>query len=169
LISAHGSDIHNFVDIARIPLRPDEKRFVEEIASSLAPWGLPPSSGRVYGYLLLRQKPVGIDEMAADLGLSRAGTWAAARVLERFGHVRRYGSVGSKRALYAPSDNYAAPLIEQNALYGRVAGLLMDCARSAAPEAAEKLEERASFYLSVRKKIEAAIDELNAQRDGKGG
>jgi len=94
-------------------LRDDELWFVDEIAALFAPWGLPPSSGRVYGYLMLCAEPVSVDQIAAALVMSRTGAWNAARVLERFGHVNRYGSPGSKRALYAASDNFAVPFLEQ--------------------------------------------------------
>jgi hypothetical protein len=166
-------DIQNIVDISRTPdvitrtkrtLRAGEQRFIDEIASLLAPWGLPPSSGRVYGYLLLTQTPLCLDQIALDLGMSKAGAWSSARNLEGFGHVRRYGVPGTKRALYAPSDNFAAPLLEQAALLGNIAGALQSCASTiAAADAAIVLRERALFYETIRKAMETAIEVWNAR------
>jgi HTH-type transcriptional regulator, osmoprotectant uptake regulator len=150
------------MDISSEPLRDDENRFVDEIAALLAPWGFAPSVGRVYAYLLLRQTRVSVDEIAAALGISRAGAWSAARFLENFEHVRRFGSVGSKRALYAISDNYASPMREQTKLLGELGRLLQACAAdTAAPEAAAPLAERARFLLALREAMNTAIDAVN--------
>jgi hypothetical protein len=179
LRDAVPADIYDFVNLVRkrsrgnrgaavrhAPLRDVEQKFVQEFASMLAPWGLPPSAGHVFGYLLLKQTPVSLDQIAADLAISKAGSWNAARLLLGFGHIRRYGVPGSKRALYAPSDNFAAPLLEQAALLGGLAGVLQRCASTVAKgQAATRLRERARFYVSMRDTLVAAIEELKAHRE----
>jgi DNA-binding transcriptional regulator GbsR (MarR family) len=146
-------------------LRDDELWFVAEIAALFAPWGLPPSSGRVYGYLMLCAEPVSVDQIAAALVMSRTGAWNAARVLERFGHVSRYGAPGSKRALYAASDNFAVPFLEQTALLEKIGNLLQTCASTIANEqAARRLEVRAKFWLWIRDAMRAAIEDFAARK-----
>lgn len=139
----------------------DEQKFIEEHAALLYARGMPYSAGRVYGYLLLRQTPVSLDDIAEALTISRVGAWNAARRLETFGHVQRHGSPGSKRALYSPSDNFAAPLLGQTSLLQDIATLLEQCARQgAAPEAAPHLQARADFYRSVADVMMEKIREL---------
>jgi DNA-binding transcriptional regulator GbsR (MarR family) len=149
----------------RNPIRDDEQSFVDEVATLFAPWGLPPSSGRVYGYLLLCEEPVSVDQIAAALLMSRTGAWNSARILERFGHISRYGAPGSKRALYAASDNFAVPFLEQAALIEKVGNLMQTCASTIAnKQAARRLENKARFWLSIRDAVRAAIEDFAALR-----
>lgn len=143
----------------------DERRFMDEFAALLAYRGMPLSSGRLYGYLLLQQAPVTLEQIGADLGLSKGGAWNAAKVLERCGHVRRYGEPGSKRLLYAATDNYAAPLLEQCALLGSVGALLQSSAGIVAKDqAATRVSEMSEFYFSMKQIMEDAIRDLDAVR-----
>jgi DNA-binding transcriptional regulator GbsR (MarR family) len=156
---------HRTVYIPTFPLKPDEDRFIDDIASLLPAWNLTPGMGRVFGYLLLTQVPVTVDQIAEALAMSRAGVWNAARLLERFGHASRYGAPGNKRALYAPSDNFSAPMLEQCALLGNLADVLDKCAKTAASsESARRLRDRAEFYKAVRQAITKSISELLARR-----
>jgi len=151
--------------IERVPLSSEEKNFIQEVAALLAPRGLASSTGRVYGYLLLRQGPVSLDQIAEDLEMSKVSAWKAARGLETSDHVRRYGVPGSKRAMYAASENFGAPFMEQAAVLGTMGELLQKCASSIATGAvASKIEERAHFYQSIRRVMEEKIDELNSER-----
>ena len=146
-------------------LQENEKRFITETASLLATWGLPPSAGRFLAYLLLQKAPVGLDQIAAHLELSKAGAWNAGRVLETYGHVRRYGTVGSKRALYAVSDNFAAPAVAQASLIEEFEKLLRNCAATVATgEVADQLQARAQFLLMLRNSMTAAIEEWKSNK-----
>jgi hypothetical protein len=156
-------DIHKMLNIPVQTLQDDERRFIDEIASLLAPWGMPTASGRVYGYILLSQAPVSLDQIATDLKMSKGGAWSAAKLLERFDHVRRYGEPGSKRAFYGPTDNFAAPMVEQCALLGSIARLLQTSAGTVATgDAVRRLKAMSRFYLSMRQAMETVIQELNA-------
>jgi hypothetical protein len=153
------------MDMTKRRLRQDEQRFINEIASLLMPWGLAPSSGRVYGYLMLCQTPASVDQIATALEMSRAGAWSAARALEAFGHINRHGAPGSKLALFASSDNFAAPLSKQTALLGNIATVLQTCAaETASGAAAARLKQRARFYLALRQAMDSTMQELTAQQ-----
>lgn len=144
-----------------------EQEFIATFAALLEPWGLPPSAGRVFACLLLHQQPVSVDQLARDLDMSRVGAWNAAKSLERFGHVRRFSVAGSKRALYAPSNDFSEPLLQQAKLIDSMGLLLQGGAESIARgEAVSALAERASFYRSLAATMNAAIATLNRQRTG---
>lgn len=153
------------VNISPNPLGEQERRFIDEIAALLAPRGMPISAGRIYGYVLLNEAPVSLEQIAEHLGMSRGGAWNAAKTLERCGQVRRYGERGSKRALYGPTENYDAAMLEQSALLGAMGALMAESAAvTASGRVAGRLKDMARFYLAMRETIEAGIRELNAGR-----
>lgn len=136
------------------------------MASLLAPWGLPMSQGRVYAYVLLNAEPVGLDQIAADLEMSKGGAWTAATQLERFGHIRRYGTPGSKRGLFGPSEDCTAIMSKHSALLGALGRLYQRCAETvAAVEVAARMEELSEFHLGMRQAIDGVIAQVKAKRD----
>ncbi len=60
----------------------DERRFVEDVARLLTPWGVPPVAARLYGRLLLCPNSVGLDQITEDLGISKSSASVVARLLE---------------------------------------------------------------------------------------
>src|SRR5215510_452481 len=142
-----------------------ERRFVEDVARLLAPWGVPQAAARLYGYLLLSAEPVSLDRITADLEMSKSSASVAARLLEKYTLARRHGERGSKRALYEVSDNYEGMLTEQNRLLLALAELLRTGARTVASQAAhDRLEEMAEFYLVMREAMEAALRRWRSRR-----
>jgi DNA-binding transcriptional regulator GbsR (MarR family) len=159
-------NIQNMLNVSKRSSRAGERQFMSDIASLLAPWGMPRTAGRLFAYLLLSEAPVSLDQIAADLEMSKSGACNAARLLERFGNARRYGEAGSKRVLYGPSDNYAGPLLEQSSLLGAISRVLKTSAATvASSQAAARLAEMAVFYQSIGEALTAAIQASNrAQR-----
>jgi hypothetical protein len=150
-------------------LRPGEREAIEEMAALLAPWGLPTSQGRVYAYVLLNAQPVALDRIAVDLEMSKAGAWTAATQLERFGHIRRYGVPGSKRALFGPSEDCTAIMAKHAALLGALGRLYRRCADTATEGAVEaRMQELSDFHLGMQQAIDGVIGEVKARR-GRGG
>jgi hypothetical protein len=140
-----------------------ELQFVQDVASVFAPVGMPSSVGRVYGYLLLRQLPVSLDQIAFDLSLSKGAAWSAARVLERYGQAQRYSEPGGKRAMYAPSENFGSSFLSLISLLGTFGNVLQNGASAVASAAAStRLAARARFHLLLRQRMETAIIQLNA-------
>ncbi len=153
------------LNITGSSLKAGEHLFINEIAALFEPWGWTLMSGRVYGYLLLNRGTVSVNQIAADLGTSKVAAWKAARSLEEFGHVRRYGDPGSKRALYGPTDNFDAPILRQCVLLGSLGKLLQNSASTITTgDVSSRLKEMARFYFSMRKAMESAIEELNVAR-----
>ncbi len=58
---------------------------------------------------------------------------------------------GSKLSLYSISNNYATSFLNLTAALRNVAS----------PEAAEKIEERANYYLEIDRTLEAKMQELD--------
>jgi len=146
------------------PLTGAKRRFIEDVARLLVPWGVPQTAARLYGYLLLSAEPVSLDRITTDLEISKSSASVAARLLEKYTLARRHGERGSKRALYAASDNYEGMLTEQNRLLDALAWLLTNGAGTAASGTArDRLEEMAEFYLAIRQAMETALKRWRAR------
>jgi len=136
----------------------DERRFVEDVARLLTPWGFPPGAARLYGHLLLAPHPVSLDEIGRDLGMSKSSTSVAARLLESYTLAHRHRERGTKRALYSVADDYEAMIRQQHQLLDALAGQLNTGAGVAASKTASaRLKEMADFYRVMRDAMEDAM------------
>ena len=134
------------------------QRFVEDMARLLMPWGVPAAAARLYGYLLLCPRPVSLDEITKDLGISKSSASVAARLLESYTLARRHREAGTKRALYAVADDYEAMVRQQNQLLDALAEQLNAGTEIAASkEVGARLEEMADFYQVMRGAMEDAM------------
>lgn len=143
----------------------NERRFVEDVARLLIPWGVPPVAARLYGYLLLCPGSVSLDQITEGLGISKSSASVAARLLESYTLARRHSEPGTKRALYVVADDYEAMIRQQNRLLDALAGQLTAGAGIAASKAASaRLEEMADFYRVMRGAME---DAMSRWKDGR--
>lgn len=136
----------------------DRKRFMEDVARLLVPWGVPPVAARLYGHLLLCPRPVSLDQITEDLGISKSSASVAARLLENYTLARRHSEPGTKRALYAVADDYETMIRQQNRLLDALAAQFNAGAEIAASKAvSERLKEMADFYRVMRGAMEDAM------------
>lgn len=136
----------------------NERRFVEDVARLLTPWGVPPVAARLYGHLLLCPHPVSLDEITEDLGISKSSASVAARLLESYTLARRHSEAGTKRALYAVSDDYEAMIRQQNRLLDSLADQLNAGSKIAdSAEVRARLGEMEDFYRVMRGAMEDAM------------
>ena len=136
----------------------DERRFVEDVARLLTPWGVPPVAARLYGHLLLSSRPVSLDEITEALGISKSSASVAARLLESYRLAHRHSEPGTKRALYSVADDYEAMIAQQNRLLDSLSDELTAGAEIAASKAVSaRLEEMADFYRVMRGAMEDAM------------
>jgi len=142
-----------------------ERRFIDEVARLMVPWGVPQTAARLYGYLLLSAEPVSLDRITVDLEVSKSSASVAARLLEKYTLARRQGERGSKRALYEVSDNYEQMLTEQNRLLQALADQLKAGASIAASGTVRnRLKEMVEFYLVTRQTMESALHRWRTRR-----
>jgi DNA-binding MarR family transcriptional regulator len=79
-------------------------RIADGFGHEWARYGLALTVGRVFGLLLASDEPLSLDDLAAQLNVSKSGASLAARELERSGIVRRLGTAGSRRVLYEATN-----------------------------------------------------------------
>jgi DNA-binding transcriptional regulator GbsR (MarR family) len=87
------------------------QRFIDDFGQLLARYGVTLTLGRLFALLLISEDPLGLDELAAQLRVSKSGISVAARELERIGLIRRIGTCGSRRVLYEANE-HLEPLFE---------------------------------------------------------
>src|SRR5581483_1236985 len=77
-----------------------QRRYIDDIGRLMVRWGLPRTTGRVYGYLLLRPDPATLDEIARDLDVAKSGGSVATRQLIATGLARSFGEGKTRRLRY---------------------------------------------------------------------
>ena len=112
------------------------------MATLLAPWGVPATAGRLYAYLLLREEPVSLEQIAADLDMSKAGAWNAARFLEHTNCARRSTERGSKRVFFRLGNDMAPCMLDQLRSLGAIGRLMQAMGGELAVGAAGQRMER---------------------------
>ena len=68
-------------------------------------WGLNEVTGRLYGVLFLSDRPLTLDEMASQLGMSKPSMSLHVRHLEKVGMVNNVWMKGSRKNYYAAETN----------------------------------------------------------------
>ena len=59
------------------------KRIAESIAQNIHLYGLPPSAGRQYGMMFFQDRPLTLDDMSEELGMSKTSMSTSIRALAR--------------------------------------------------------------------------------------
>jgi DNA-binding transcriptional regulator GbsR (MarR family) len=151
----HPADVHG------------ECRFMDDIATLMMPWGWPRNVGRMYGYLLLSDRPVTLDKMADDLRIAKSNASVAARTLEQFGNARRHSEPGSKRIYYSAPEVLSGPFASKAELFDRIVRLLSaNQAIGRTPEVSQRLETMANFYEDMRAAVQGVLDRYSQAGSG---
>ena len=139
--------------------------FIRSMAQLLMPLGVPQTAARLYGYLLLRENPVSLDRIVADLEISKSTASVAARLLEMYTLVRRSGQRGTRRVLFETSDDYNGMINAQKRSLEQLAALIKDAAQSSpSKKTRERLRTMAEFYLVNRNAMESAQREWSTRK-----
>ncbi|PNU03835.1 GbsR/MarR family transcriptional regulator [Novosphingobium guangzhouense] len=141
--------------MSNIKLSQQDEAFLDAMAMLMAPWGWPRPVGRIYAYLLLREAPATLDEIAADLGMSKSNASVAARTLEHCGNARRQGEPGSRRIYYSVPDDFSGPFVDKAQLLDRQVRLFTaQRERDIAAPVAQRFARISEFYTAMRSAIE---------------
>lgn len=86
--------------------------FIEALGRIYALYGLPDIFGRIYGVLFLSDRPLGLEDIAEELGVSKSTVSNNIRILEGVGNARKVWVKGSRRDYYEAERNMAKIAIE---------------------------------------------------------
>ena len=84
---------------------------IEAVALHLQGQGVPRTTGRIYGLLLLHSEPLSLDDLTEELAISKASASTGARYLERLGLIERVPRPGARRDFYQLVDDPARALV----------------------------------------------------------
>jgi DNA-binding Lrp family transcriptional regulator len=142
-----------------------EEDFIAEITALLGIWGVPQTPGRLFAHLLLKEQPASLDEIARDLGVGKTTASDAAKLMERYGFLRRFGTPGSKRATYGPSNDFTAFYLKQAAYLMRMGDVMAARAgNNLSSSGAKRLRAMADYYGRLGNAMNAISNEY-AQGD----
>jgi DNA-binding MarR family transcriptional regulator len=153
------------LNLASGPEVEERIRVIEDFGRFFGTWGLAPTQGRIWGYLLLSPQPASLDLIAQDLGISKSNASTAARQLEQFLLVRRSGQPGSRRALYEANVMSRRFFDQITAAYSGLARIL-EAGMGVAPDplVRARLEEAARFFHSWTQELDALVSRLGYTR-----
>ena len=89
----------------RMALTVDQQQFVERVGLYFEEYHLSRIGGRLPGLLLLSDRPLGIEEMATTLDVSRASVSTNIRTTADFGLTERISLPGDRRDYYRFSED----------------------------------------------------------------
>lgn len=149
-------------DTIKESLNDDQLTFVSDIASLLATTGMPQTSARIYGYLLLNCEPVGLDDMTRQLEISKSAASVAVKHLEGRVMARRHSVPGTKRVLFTAPEHAVGLLSSKSLLIKEMGNLLTHRASTIASGRTQKrIQAIGQFYLSMQNALENLLIELN--------
>ena len=88
------------------------QHWVEKAGLRFEADGLPRTAGRVVAYLLLSPGARSLDELAADLQVSKASASANTSLLERLGAIDRETRAGDRRDFFRLGDNLQVRILD---------------------------------------------------------
>ena len=88
------------------------KRIVESIAQNIHLYGLPPSAGRQYGMMFFQNRPLTLDDMSEELGMSKTSMSTSVRALSEAKLVERVWERGVRKDLYKANDDWHQSFID---------------------------------------------------------
>lgn len=86
---------------------------VERMGLKFEQDGLPRAAGLILGRLLVAAEPLSLDDLAADLGMSKASASTNARLLERLGAAERAVVPGDRRDYYFVHEELHNRILEE--------------------------------------------------------
>jgi DNA-binding transcriptional regulator GbsR (MarR family) len=92
----------------------DEARntVIEALVQVYSLYGLSDVLGRIYGVLFFADHPLGLEEIAGELGVSKATVSVNVRILEGVGTVRKVWRKGSRRDYYEAERDFTRMMTE---------------------------------------------------------
>lgn len=124
--------------------------------------GFSRTAGRIFGRLLLSEDSLSLDQLAADLGASKASISTETRMLERRGVLERVGRAADRRVYYQVVPELpVTPLELRLERMRRFSGLLVEAKREVGrrnPLVRERLEHMAEAYRYVLAALGTALE-----------
>jgi len=87
-------------------LQAARERFIQAMSQISQFWGFPKAMGAVYGAVYLSPEPISLDELVAQVGVSKGAVSTNVRKLERLQMVHKQVRIGDRKDYYAAETNF---------------------------------------------------------------
>ena len=143
-------------------LNPETRQFIERMGLAIKRMGLTRTFGRLFGLLLVADRPLSLDEIAEQLHVSKASVSTNARSCEELGLARRVGVRGDRRDYYEIDPRaFERVTVKRVAAIHAMAGLAAEGLEAVGDEsspARELLTEMLDFYLFMGEQVEELLE-----------
>ena len=143
--------------------------FIERMGLALESDGLPRIAGRIFGLLLVSEDARSLDDLAAELRVSKGSVSTDARLLEQRGLLERVCRPADRRDYYSvPPDLFIHTMAQRLARWQRfheAIGAARTSLPIRSPEVRERLEEHEQAYAFMSQVIREALTRWQASRD----
>ncbi|MGI8564392.1 MAG: GbsR/MarR family transcriptional regulator [Candidatus Dormibacter sp.] len=144
----------------------EQHAFVEDMGQLMTGWGIARNTGRIWGYLLLHQRPANLDEIAGELEIAKSGVSVATRQLVQLGLARGIGERGSRRLLYEALSDLEGIFAARNAgLMALLQTLRQGAEAAAAGVGKERLSAMATMVQEFVDMVPTLLRQLREMRD----
>lgn len=137
-----------------------QRDFLDRMGTAAEADGWAPIAGRLFGLLLLSPEPRCLDDIAEELGVSKASVSIDARNLLERGILERVCRAGDRRDFYTLADDFCAAIIQHRLRRWRGLQRLASEARQQAPQA-PKVKQRVAqldeFHQFMIERVSMAI------------
>ncbi|HEX6575563.1 MAG TPA: MarR family transcriptional regulator [Gemmatimonadaceae bacterium] len=140
---------------------------MERLALTLESDGFPRIAGRIFGLLIIEEREVSLDDLAAALGASKASASVNTRMLEDKGLIERVSRPGDRRDYYRISaDPFVCTMEQRIAKWNRVRSVMRDGLNdsSMSPAARSRLRDYESASGEIADLIMAGLNKLKSSR-----
>jgi DNA-binding transcriptional regulator GbsR (MarR family) len=144
-------------------------QFIERMGIALESDGMPRIAGRILGLLLVSEDALSLDELAAELGVSKASVSTNARLLEQRGVLERISRPADRRDYYrVPPDLFTHTMAQRLARWERFYTAIA-AARTDLPirsrEVLERLRDFEEAYAYMARTIREALAHWQTSRE----
>jgi DNA-binding transcriptional regulator GbsR (MarR family) len=137
------------------------ENFIERMGLTLESDGLPRIAGRIFGLLLVSEHPCSLDELAAELQVSKGSVSTNARLLEQRGLLERVCRPADRRDYYSVPRQLVLHTVTQRIARWQRFHEAIRTARSSlpirSPEVKQRLEEYEQGFTFVSQAIVEAL------------
>ena len=142
-------------------LNPETVQFVERMGLAIERLGLTRTFGRLFGLLMVADRPLSLDEMTEQLHVSKASVSTNARSCEELGLARRVGVRGDRRDYYEIAPHaFEKMTAKRVAVLHAMAGIAAEglaAVGEAKSPARERLTEMLDFYMFMGEQVEELL------------
>jgi DNA-binding transcriptional regulator GbsR (MarR family) len=143
--------------------------FIERMGLTLEADGMPRIAGRIFGFLLISEEARSLDELAAELRVSKGSASTNARLLEQRGLLERVCRPADRRDYYrVRPDLFNHTMALRLARWERFHQAVADARTTLpidSPEVRERLEDYEQAYGFMSHIIREALSNWQAMRD----